>query len=337
MSRERSEILANMESEQITREDKRLFRKSWELSRAIHGNELTFYLPGMIRYGRERGRYPAISITGDRCQLMCEHCMGKLLEPMIKISQPVELVNKCSKLSKSGCLGILLSGGSDPAGRLPWAKYFDALREVRDKTSLFLSAHTGFPDRETCLQLKDSGVNQALIDVMGDDETASRIYHLEGLKPVLKALEGIAESGLQLIPHIVVGLFYGNMRAEYQALEIIRDYRPNALVIVVLTPLKGTPMSHIKPTAPIQVARLIAKARLMMPNTPISLGCERPRNKAGRLLESLALQAGVNRIAIWSDQAIKEARSLGLDLRFQPTCCSLPTRRDFCFRDNLSF
>ncbi|MFH1628266.1 MAG: hypothetical protein ABIE47_06030 [Pseudomonadota bacterium] len=176
--------------------------------------------------------------------------------------------------------------------------------------------------------MKEAGINQALIDVMGDDTTCSKIYNLDGLKPVIQALKSIKQSDLALIPHVVAGLYYGKIRAEYQALEIIRQYIPAALVIVVLNPLKGTPMAHFKPPSPLEVGRLIAKARLMMPDIPISLGCERPRTKEGKLLEKLAILAGANRMAVWSDDAIDEAKSLGLKLRFQPTCCSLDFRAD---------
>ncbi|MFH0845199.1 MAG: hypothetical protein ABIG67_08345 [Pseudomonadota bacterium] len=313
----------------LSYEDQDLFEKAWETRRSNHGNDITFYLPGMIRYGRERGRYPAVSITGDKCELLCQHCKGRLLEPMIKVSGPDDLVEKCHQLSRSGSLGVLLSGGSDLTGRLPWERYYPAIKEVKERTSLFLSAHIGFPDQETCIRLRNAGVEQALIDVMGDEETATRIYHLDRLNRVLEALDNISKSNLQLVPHIVAGLFYGQIRGEWKALEIIREYKPSGLVIVVITPLKGTPMADIKPPDPIEVGRLIAHARIMMPRTPISLGCERPRNRAGRLLEQLALLAGINRMAVWSEEALKEARALGLQPRFQATCCSLPFRPEF--------
>jgi len=317
------------ENQLIPPDDMPLFQAAWETARANHSHDFTFYLPGMVKQGHERGRYPAISITGDDCQLMCEHCKGQLLEPMIKVSQPDELIRKCHRLKKLGTLGILLSGGSDRKGRLPWESYYAAIKSIKDETPFFISAHTGFPDQKTCHELKKAGVTQALIDVMGDEETASLIYHLKGLKQIVDALESIAQSGLQLIPHIVAGLFYGNINAEYRALEIIRHYRPSALVIVVLTPLKGTSMAHVTPPSPQEVGRLIANARIVMPEVPISLGCERPRNKAGRLMENLAILAGANRMAIWSDGAIQQAKNLGLRPRFQPTCCSLDFREDF--------
>jgi uncharacterized radical SAM superfamily protein len=245
---------------------------------------------------------------------------------MIKISQPDELVTICRRLRESASLGILLSGGSDRRGRLPWERYCGAIKKIKDETGLHVSAHAGFPDRKTCLHLRNAGVDQALIDVMGDQETATRVYHLDDLGQVLDALDSIAKNGIRLVPHIVAGLLYGNLKAEYRALEIIQQYRPEALVIVVLTPLKGTPMSHVEPPSPLEVGRLIARARLMLPDTPISLGCERPRNRQGRLMERLAILAGANRMAVWSEEAVKEAEDRGLIPRFQPTCCSLPPR-----------
>ena len=309
--------------------DHELFKAAWETARTRHGYTFSFYLPGMIRYGHERGRYPAISITGNKCELLCEHCKGRLLEPMIKTKNPDELVRITQKFKRNGAHGILLTGGSDHEGRLPWKRYSAAIKRIHEKTALHISVHSGFPDHETCQILKEAGVTQALIDVMGDQNTATQIYHLKGLKQVFDALNVINESGLELVPHIVVGLNYGKIEAEHEALKIIRDYQPKALVIVVLTPLKGTPMSEVSPPSPVEIGGLIARARLLMPEVPISLGCERPRNRDGWIMEKLAILAGSNRMAVWSEEAIQTAKDLGLSLRFQSTCCSLDYRTEF--------
>jgi uncharacterized radical SAM superfamily protein len=248
---------------------------------------------------------------------------------MIKVTEPGELVERCTRLNQSKYFGILLSGGSDHKGSLPWGKYYSAIKTIKNKTSLFISAHMGFPEEEACRQLKEAGLNQALIDVMGDKDTASRIYNLDGLKLIIRALNYIKKADLPLIPHIVAGLYYGKIKAEYRALEIIRQHMPTALVIVVINPLKGTPMTHVQPPLPLEVGRLIAKARLMMPHIPISLGCERPRTRGGKLFEKLAILAGANRMALWSENAIEEAKRLGLRPRFQLTCCSVDFREDF--------
>jgi uncharacterized radical SAM superfamily protein len=315
----------------LSPKDEALFQAAWHTARAWHGSAFTFYLPGMIRIGRERGRYPAVSLTGSRCDLLCEHCKGRLLEPMIQIHDPAHLCRVAARLKEKGALGILLSGGSDASGKLPWERFHEAIAHVRQETGLFMSAHVGFPDRTTCQRLKEAGVKQALVDVMGDRETATQVYHLKNENVVLDALEGISQSGLAMAPHVVAGLFYGRLGGERKALEIISRYKPEVLVIVVLSPLKGTPMASAVPPSPLEAARLVAEARLLMPEVPIALGCERPRNRQGWILESLALQAGATRMAVWSDEAVQEAIRLGLEPRFQLTCCSVPFRDDFAY------
>jgi uncharacterized radical SAM superfamily protein len=310
-------------------QDNLLFQEAWDRARTNHGKDFTFYLPGMIRCGHERGRYPALSLTGNRCELLCEHCKGRLLDPMIQIHDPADLRRVSARLKEKGALGILLSGGSDIYGKLPWERFYKAIARTHEETGLFMSAHVGFPDRATCQHLKQAGVKQALMDVMGDRETATRVYHLKSEEVVLDALEGISQSGLQLAPHVVAGLFYGRLGGEKKALEIISRYKPDVLVIVVLSPLKGTPMASAVPPSPLEVARLVAEARLLMPEVPIALGCERPRNRQGWILEKLALRAGATRMAVWSGEAVEEALRLGLKPRFQPTCCSVPFRDDF--------
>jgi uncharacterized radical SAM superfamily protein len=248
---------------------------------------------------------------------------------MIPAASPPELLEKARRLRKAGAHGILLSGGSDREGHLPWERFAPAVRRIAEETGLTLTAHAGFPDRRDCTLLGEAGVSQALIDVMGDEETATGVYHLHSLDRVARSLEAVAESGLPLAPHVVAGLHYGRIRAEDRALDIIKDFAPAVVVIVVLTALPGTPMASVTPPRPMEVARLIARARLLMPGVPLSLGCERPRNRDGLLLEALAIRAGITRMAVWSEEAVAEARRLHLTPRFQATCCSLPFHAPF--------
>lgn len=312
----------------IGERDRGLFDRAWEVTRENHGDSFTFYLPGMIRYGSMRGLYPAISLTGDRCQLLCEHCKGLLLKPMIKATDPETLIKKCLNLARSGHSGVLLSGGSDLQGRLPWKEFCPAISRIRSETGLFISVHSGILDFSTAAALKEAGVDQALIDVMGDDETAKTIYHLDGLQRVITSLESLFKSGMDVVPHVVAGLLNGKLHGEYEALRMIGHFQPSALVIVVLSPLKGTPMEGVAPPSPIQIARLIARARLMMPHTPLSLGCERPRTRETQPMEELAIEAGATRMAVWTTETVATALNLGLKPLFQPTCCSVPYRED---------
>ncbi len=307
---------------QIEEADSHLLQEAWYTARRNLGNQITFYLPGMIRIGGIRGKYPAISITGNNCQLMCRHCKGLLLGPMLKVQNGDELLELGAKV-KDRAYGVLLSGGADRDGRLPWQGFLGAIERMVLDLGLNVTAHTGFVDQDQAQDLRLAGVSQGLLDLMGDPQVVRDVYGLESLKSVTKSYEAICVSGMEFVPHIVAGLYFGRISGEYKALDLLKDLNASSLVIVTLNPLKGTDMAGLMPPPPLEVARLIARARLLFKGLPISLGCERPRGRYSRDLECLALLAGVDRISVWSDSTEMLARELGLEVACQLTCCSL--------------
>ena len=297
-------------------------RRARELTWERLGKHITFYLPGMFTLDGIGGRYPAASITGAECALSCDHCGGKILESMLRTDTPKRLVKTCLSLEAKGCKGVLLSGGCDAGGKLPWETFVDAVAEVKARTGLIVSVHCGLVDDAQAQALKAAGADQALIDVIGDDATFQRVYHVEfGVSRIRDAMGALATAGLPIVPHVVCGLNYGRMTGERTAVEMIAGFDVEQLVIVSLMNLSGTPMAKALPPAPEEVAELIADARLAMPDTRISLGCARKRGQSG--LDVLAIDAGVDRMALPSDEAVVRAEGYGLDIRYQTTCCSV--------------
>lgn len=297
-------------------------RRARNLSWNRHGRRITFYLPGMFNYYGRTGKYPALSITGGACELLCDHCRATTLQPMIPAMTSGSLIEKALSLAKKGAHGILISGGCDREGRLPWSHFIPAIREIKDKTDLLVSVHCGLLDPGTARALKEAGIDQALIDVIGDDETYGRIYHVDfGISRILHTLGYLEKAGIPVIPHVVCGLYYGRMKSERQALRSISRFAVDMVVIVSLMTIPGTPFWGMETPGPEEVADTIAEARLMMPDTTISLGCARRRGDSR--MEILAIDAGVNRMALPSEEALAHAADYGLDLRFQRTCCSV--------------
>ena len=286
------------------------------------GKSITFYLPGMFRYDDMTGKYPAVSITGSQCALNCDHCGGKILAPMISAADPEWLVEKCHRIEEKGNLGVLISGGCDADGKLPWDKFLAALSEIKKKTRLHVSVHSGLIDQETAFRLKETGIDQALIDVIGDDKTFQDIYHVSfGISRILIALESLQKAELPTVPHVVCGLHYGKIVGEKNAVDMISRFDVEQVVIVSLMRIPGTPAWRFDAPPAEDVAEIIADARLKLPTTRISLGCARQRGNSR--LDELALDAGVNRMALPSDEVIERAKSYGLNIRYQQTCCSV--------------
>jgi uncharacterized radical SAM superfamily protein len=293
------------------------------MSWARLGKRITFYVPGMFRCDGVTGSYPAVSITGAECALACDHCGGELLRSMIPAATPETLLATGLRLAAQGHHGVLLSGGCDRQGRLPWSSFLPVIGEIKQRTDLFISVHCGLLDDETALGLKEAGVDQALIDVIGDDDTYRRVYHVDfGVAAIRSALESLAGAGLALVPHIVCGLCYGRIQGEKRALEMIADFEPELLVIVSYMKIRGTKAPLFDLPRAEEVADIIAEARFRMPEVPISLGCARQRGNSR--IELLALEAGVNRMALPCDEVLERAEEYGLEMRYQRTCCSVP-------------
>jgi uncharacterized radical SAM superfamily protein len=296
-------------------------RLSWER----RGRRITFFLPGMFVLDGVRGKYPAVSLTGGRCALMCDHCRGTLLARMIPAEHPQSLVETCRDLERGGHPGVLISGGCDADGHLPWERFLPAIRCIKQTTRLHVSVHAGFIGRRDAHGLKEAGVDQALVDLVGSEDTLRRVYHVPfGVERVAAALEALAAAGIPTVPHIVCGLDGGRMTGEDRALELVSRFRLAHLVVVSFMGLPGTPLHRAAPPPPEEVAALIVRARLRMPDLLISLGCARPRGD--NRLETLAVDAGVNRMALPSADAIECARRYGLEIRYQRSCCSAPER-----------
>jgi len=303
-----------------------ILKEAREISWQRFGKRLTMYLPGMFSYDGLRGKYPAISITGSYCELQCDHCKGAFLPRMISAKTSEQLADKAFRLAGNGKHGILISGGCNRNGRLPWQRFIEAIGEIKEKTDLLISIHCGILDYPTAQSLKEAMVDQALIDVIGDDDTYQQICHVDyGVSKIMDTMESLTKVGISIVPHVICGLRYGKITSERKALKMISLFDPEQVVVVSLMPMPGTPLWGTAPPEAEEVAQIIAEARLLMPDTRMSLGCARRRGDIR--LEILAIDAGINRLALPSEEAISHAQDDGLEIRYQKTCCSVS--RDF--------
>lgn len=277
----------------------------------------------MFNFLGEQGLYPAISITGNSCQLNCAHCQGKLLKDMIPATTPEALIEVGLRLAKDGNIGCLISGGSNLQGKLPWQQFATAIKQIKAETNLKVSVHTGIIDEDSARALKEAGVDQVLIDVIGDDQTLRKVYNLDlDLSCVYDSLRHLYEAGHCVVPHILIGIHYGEIRGEYNALNLLKNFPLANLVLVILNPLPGTPMVGTRKVAPSVLSRIIQKAKEEFPDARIALGCARPRDKTCFSYEKVAIDLGIDKIAFPTEAAIAYARNLNLEVIYEKTCCS---------------
>lgn len=305
-----------------------LLDEAWALRQANFPPGLKLAAPSTKRfevdtYRNQPHRFVAISLTGGACQLQCEHCRGRLLESMYPARSPAELYGVADALVEQGCQGVLLSGGANREGQVPLAGFDAAIGQLKQR-GLKVIVHTGLVDLKTALSLKAAGVDQVLLDVIGDSDTVRQVYHLDrSPADYVASLACLKEAGLAVAPHVIIGLHFGQIRGELAALRHITAAQVEAIILVVLNPLPGTPMHDCPPPPAEEVGRLAAVARILNPHTRLALGCARPPSPFRARMEQLAIRAGINVLAYPSQQALDYASSLGLTTAFSELCCSL--------------
>lgn len=309
-----------------------------ELVAAMHGRAVVsplppihFHVPSFKTFASSeiancgKSAWPAVSITGGECKLACDHCKAKILEPMIAARTPEQLWRVVNEQVEGGARGMLLTGGSNHRNEVEYGPFYPAIRRIKDSFPFFrIALHTALTDEEGACSMEQAGIDVAMMDVIGAQDTISQVYHLKrSVEDFERTLAALTATRLRVVPHIVLGLHYGRFLGEWHALEVVRRHCPDALVLVAAMPFYApasrpfvTPDAH-------QVGRFLLDARKALPDLPLLLGCARPPGRARSQIDAYAVMAGLSGIAHPAEGVVELAARLGRAVRVSAACCSI--------------
>jgi uncharacterized radical SAM superfamily protein len=275
--------------------------------------------------GCGKNSFPAFSITGGGCALMCDHCQAKILEPMLPARTPQLLDQRVRALIRQQDLkGFLLSGGSNKHNEIKYQRYYPVIEQLkRDFPDLQIAIHTALTDEAGARAMEAAGVDTAMMDVIGAEETIRQVYHLD--RPVADfeaTLAVLTATSMNISPHIVIGLHYGRILGEARALEIISRYPVEALVLVVIMPFYARAGTFVTPETG-DVGRIFLEARERLPDKKLLLGCARPPGMHKRVTDAYAVMAGLDGIAFPADGAVSVSATIGRPYHQENACCSV--------------
>ncbi len=303
----------------------------WTRLDTITRGHINFYTPTFKSFqtseisGCGKNAWPAVSITGGDCKLQCDHCKAKILEPMIAARTPEALWRVVNEIVADGAGGMLLTGGSNHRNEVEYGAYYPTIRRIKDSFPQFkIALHTALVDADVARRMADAGIDAAMMDVIGAQETITQVYHLRRkVDDFERTLEALVATPMKVVPHIVIGLHYGKLLGEWNALEIIRRHRPDAVVLVVVMPFYATERRPYATPDPTEVGRFFMKAREVLLDIPLLLGCARPSGQTKMLIDAYAVMAGINGMAHPSDGMVELAARLERKVRVTPACCSI--------------
>ncbi len=272
-----------------------------------------------------KNSFPAFSITAAGCALMCDHCEAKILEPMIPAIKPEMLDRKVRHLIETEDLqGFLLSGGSNKRNEINYSRFYPVIEQLkRDFPQLRVAIHTALTDEKGAREMEASGVDVAMLDIIGAEETIREVYHLDRPVDDFEAtVEALCATSMQISPHIVIGLHYGRILGEENALDILSRHDTKALVLVVIMPFYAKPGTFVTPDTR-DVGRIFLEARRRLPDRQVLLGCARPPGMHKRVTDAYAVMAGLDGIAFPADGAVAVADMTGRPFHQAHACCSI--------------
>ncbi|MBA4392872.1 MAG: hypothetical protein C0407_04900, partial [Desulfobacca sp.] len=188
----------------------------------------------------------AVSVTGSQCRLNCKHCGGVILKNMQAAQTPQALKEAARRLAGKGGRALLISGGADQEGRVPLLDFIGTIKEIRSEYGLKVLVHTGLVSPQLADGLAEAGIELAMLDIIGDNDTIRQVYHLQAsVEDYEYSLKLLIDRAVPTAPHIVMGLHFGQIRGEPRALKLIAKYPIKTLVLVGFRPIPKTALASM--------------------------------------------------------------------------------------------
>jgi uncharacterized radical SAM superfamily protein len=325
------EALAEIEDLEDAEFDRALVDGFEQRADTVEPRPIRFSTPTFKEYesselsGCSKNSFPAFSITAAACGLNCDHCQKKILEPMIPATRPEILDQKVRRMIETeGLNGFLLSGGSNKRNEINYGRYLPVVERLKqDYPQLKVAIHSALLDEQRAKAMEAAGVDTVMMDVIGAQETINEVYNLDrGVDDFEATLAALCSTSMEVTPHIVIGLHYGHILGEANALDMVSRYPVTALVLVVIMPFYARPGTFITPDTS-DVGRIFGEARARLPEQQVLLGCARPPGMHKRVTDAYAIMAGLDGIAFPADGAVSVAHTIGRPFTQAHSCCSI--------------
>jgi biotin synthase len=175
---------------------------------------------------------------------------------------------------------------------------FDRIVEmVRGVKSLGLEACVtlGMLNEEQAKRLAEAGLDAYNHNLDTSREHYRSIIKTRTYDDRLRTLENVRKAGISLCCGGIIGMGESiDDRCEMLRTLANLDPQPESVPINALVPVEGTPLANAKPVDPLDLVRMIAVARILMPKSRVRLSAGRA--SLSREAQMLCMLAGANSI-----------------------------------------
>ncbi|TQL16635.1 biotin synthase [Zymomonas mobilis] len=240
-----------------------------------------------------------LSIKTGGCPEDCGYCSQSAHHDVEltreKLMNPTAVVALAAKAKKAGaerfCMGAAWRKVHD-------GKEFDAVLEmIRGVRALDMEACVtlGMVNEDQAKRLAEAGLTAYNHNLDTGPEYYPKIVSTHSYQDRLDTLAKIRDAGIALCTGGIIGLGESARdRVEMLMVLAAMDPHPESVPVNMLVPIEGTPLAKAEPVDSLEIVRMIATARLMMPRSMVRLSAG--RSALSRETQILCLVAGANSI-----------------------------------------
>lgn len=229
--------------------------------------------------------------------------------PLVSVETMVEQARKASEQGASR-YGIVTSGRTVRKGK-ELDKICRAVSIIARDLPIKPCASLGILDLESLKQLKEAGLTRYHHNLETAGSYFKVICSTREYKDQTDTVKNAKEAGLSVCSGGIFGL--GESKAQrIELLETIRELDVDSVPVNFLNPIPGTPLENMRQLTPIECLKIIAVARLMLPNKNIRICGGRECNL--RDFQSWIFSAGADAVMI-GGYLVTSGRDEKLDLQ----------------------
>lgn len=244
------------------------------------GADLTLLFAGAHRireraFGNRIELCSIINAKSGRCSENCAFCAQsahhQTSAPIYPLKSKAEIVEGAQKAQADGshCYGIVTSGTRVRAGE-EFERILQAIREIRNTTSIEPSASLGILDEQTAKALSEAGC----VTYHHNLETARSFFpHIcttHDYEEDVRTVRLAKAAGMK----VCCGGIFGLGESLEQRAELaftLKELEVDSVPLNFLNPIAGTPLEGKRDLTPLDCLRIIALFRYLMPDRRISV------------------------------------------------------------------
>ena len=259
-----------------------------------------------------------VNAKSGQCSENCSFCAQSVhyktnvpSHPLMTAKEIIKTAKAAERNMQATCFSIVTSGRSTKSEQ-ELAAIGSALRTINDQTSLNRCVSLGALSAESIQQLKNSGLKRLHHNLETAESFFGQVCTTHSYAERLETIKLAKQAGLEVCSGGIFGLGE-SLEQRVELAFTLKELAVESVPINILNPVAGTPAAKsYKPLTPLEVLRLVATYRFILPNADIGLfgGRERALGE----LQPLMFIAGAN-VTLVGDYLTTKGQAPAKDLK----------------------